>query len=415
MLLDSWLEILAALGHNKLRALLTACGVFWGIFMLLVMLGLGQGFRHGTERNLGGMITRSVFVWSQRTTRAYRGLQPGRWVRFRNDDIRALAQLKGVDEVAPRLRLGDWRDGARVAYGAKSGVFPVMGDYPAFIRVEPMQMLRGRFINQLDIADARKTAIIGSEVRRILMAQQDPIGKYIQIRGVYFQVVGELTSDKPGEEGARVRTSVFVPFSTFQRVFNQSDRVGWFALTANNLVPPEQLEKSVRAALIARHRIDPQDEPAIGSFNSAQKFNQLQSLFRGIQSFVWFVGTLTLLAGMLGVSNILLITVKERTREFGIRKALGATPRAIIVMVMKEAIALTSVSGYLGIASGVAVLAALDRMLGSIEGAPFTRPEVDFRAALVATVILVVSGVVAGIFPARHAARISPVEALRTE
>jgi putative ABC transport system permease protein len=415
VLLDSWLEILAALGHNKLRAFLTAFGVFWGVFMLMVMLGLGQGFKHGTERNLGGMVTRSVFVWSQRTTRAYRGLQPGRGVRFRNDDIQAISQVQGVDEVAPRLRLGDWRDGASVAVGPKAGVFSVMGDYPAFIHVEPMQMLRGRFINQLDLIEARKTAVMGSEVRRVLFGQQNPIGKHIQIRGIYFQVVGELSSDKPAEEGDRVRSSIFVPFSTFQRVFNRRDLVGWFALTANDKVPPEQLEKAVRTTLIARHRIHPEDEQAIGSFNSAKKFNQLQSLFRGIQSFVWFVGTLTLLAGMLSVSNILLITVKERTREFGIRKALGATPQTIIVMVMKEAVALTSIAGYLGIVAGVGVLAALDRVLSTLEGAPFTRPEVDFRAAVVATVILILSGVAAGIFPARHAAKISPVEALRAE
>lgn len=415
MLLDSWQEIIAALGSNRLRALLTACGVFWGIFMLIVMLGLGQGMKHGTERSLGGTVTRSVFVWSQRTTKAYRGLQPGRGVRFRDDDIQAIAQVRGVSEVAPRLRLGDWRDGANVVYGSKTGFFSVLGDYPSYLQVDPMNVTRGRFINQLDLTSSRKVAVIGAEARRILMGQANPIGEFIQIKGIYFQIVGELTTDKPAQEGDRVRNSVFVPFTTFQRAFNRRDQVGWFALTANNEVSPEQVEKSVRSALIGRHRIHPDDTLAIGSFNSAEKYDQLQGLFRGIELFVWFVGTLTLFAGMLGVSNVLLITVKERTREFGVRKALGATPRTIIVMVIKEAVALTSIAGYLGIAAGVGVLAILDISLNALEDAPLNRPEVDFRAAVLATVMLVLCGVAAGIFPARHAARISPVEALRAE
>ncbi len=415
MLIDSWQEVLAALGRSKLRALLTACGVFWGVFMLIVMLGLGRGLANGTQRNLNGFVTRSVFVWSQRTSKPYRGLPPGRGILFRNDDIQAIAQVRGVEDLAPRLRLGGGRGGANVAWGSAVGNFTIMGDYPAFRRVEPMEVMRGRFINQLDLTEARKTAVIGTEARRVLMGETDPIGRYVKIRRVYFLIVGEVTSDKGGEEGERVRSSIFVPFSTFQHVFNLRDRVSWFALTANDLVPADQLESAVRATLVARHRIHPEDDQAIGSFNSAEKWNQLQSLFRGVESFVWFVGTLTLLAGMLGVSNILLITVKERTREFGIRKALGATPRAIVAMVVKEAVALTSIAGYLGIASGVGLLATLARALQAIEGAPLTRPEVDFRVAVVASVVLVVSGVAAGIIPARHAARISPVEALRSE
>jgi putative ABC transport system permease protein len=415
MLLDSWQEILAALGRNRLRAFLTACGVFWGVFMLMLMLGLGHGLENGTRRNLGGMVNRGVFVIPQRTTKAYRGLQPGRQVRFRNDDIQALSQVRGIDEVAPRLRLSEWRGGANVVYGTTVGSFNVMGDYPAYLHVEPMALTRGRYINPIDLTESRKTAVIGSEARRVLMAATDPIGKYIKVRGIYFEIVGEVTSEEAGNAGDRIRSSVFVPFSTFQRVFNQRDRVGWFALTANDQIPAQEVEKNVRRVLIARHRIHPEDEQSITSYNVAEKFFQLQSLFRGIELFVWFVGTMTLLAGMLGVSNILLITVKERTREFGIRKALGATPATIVAMVIKEAVALTSIAGYLGIALGVGLLAVLERALDAMKGAPLARPEVDFRAAVVATVVLVFSGAAAGIIPARHAARISPVEALRAE
>jgi putative ABC transport system permease protein len=415
MLLDSWQEILAALAHNRLRAVLTACGVFWGVFILIVMLGLGHGIEHGTRRNLGGIINRSVFVWPYRTSRAYGGLQPGRYIHFRNDDVQAIAQVRGVADLSPRLQGGDWRDGLNVVYGSTTGSFAVMGEYPAFSRVEPMTIVRGRFISSRDFEDVRKIAVIGSEARRVLMGEADPIGKYIKVKRIYFQIVGEVTSDKTGDPGERVRSTVFIPFSTFQRVIGKRNQVGWFALNATDEVPAERVEAAVRSTLIARHRIHPNDEQAIGSFNVAKKFGQMQSLFRGIEGFVWFVGTLTLLAGMLGVSNILLITVKERTREFGIRKALGATPFAIVSMVIKEAVALASMAGYLGIVAGVGVLAALDRALSAMGDAPITRPEVDFRAAVLAAVLLVVSGAVAGLVPARHAAGISPVEALRAE
>jgi putative ABC transport system permease protein len=415
MLIDSWQEILAALAHNRLRALLTAFGVFWGVFMLLVMLGLGRGIELGTRRNLGGTINRSVFVWPQRTSRAYQGLQPGRYVRFRTDDIQAVAELRGVEDLSPRLQGGDWRDGLNVAFGATTGNFAVLGDYPALARVEPMTIVRGRFINERDLSDARKIAVIGSEARRVLMGVSDPLGEYIRIKQVYFRIVGEVSSDRTGDPGEHVRSAVFIPFSTFQRVLGKRNDVGWFALNAGDQVPAESVEKAVRSTLIARHRIHPHDDQAIGSFNVAKRFGRLQSLFKGIAGFVWFVGTLTLLAGMLGVSNILLITVKERTRELGIRKALGATPWALVSMVLQEAVALASIAGYLGIVAGVGALGALDRAVSSIPNAPLARPEVDFSAAVVAAVLLMVAGVVAGLVPAWHAARVSPVEALRSE
>jgi putative ABC transport system permease protein len=415
MLLDSWHEILAALARNRLRALLTAFGVFWGVFMLIVMLGLGHGIERGVRRNLGGMTSRGVFVWAQRTSRPYEGLQPGRFVRFRNDDIAAIAQLSGVEDLSPRLRGGEWRDGLNVLYGSTAGNFAVMGDYPALSRVEPMTLVRGRFINSRDVTDARKIAVIGSEARRVLMGERNPIAQYIQIKRVFFQIVGEVSSDRTGDPGEHVRSAVFIPFSSFQRVIGQRGYVGWFALNATDEVPADRVEAAVRSTLMARHRIHPADEQAIGSYNAAKESGKLRSLFKGVEGFVWFVGTLTLLAGMLGVSNILLITVKERTRELGIRKALGATPLAIVSMVLEEAVALATIAGYLGIVAGVGALAALDHVLSSMPDAPLTRPEVDLRAAVVAAVLLVVAAVLAGLVPARHAARISPVEALRTE
>ncbi|MFO7177569.1 MAG: ABC transporter permease [Pseudomonadota bacterium] len=413
--LDSWQELAHGLGRNKLRALLTALGVFWGIFVLIVMLGIGRGLERGSRRNLGLMETRAVFVWADRTSLPYRGLSPGRWLRFEDADLEAVRSVRGVEHVAPRLRLGGWRDGASVTAGHRSSYFPVLGDVPELLAVEPLTLRRGRFINALDVREARKIAVIGDEARSILFGDEDPLGRTIQIRGVHFQVVGEVASERGGEAGERLRSSVFVPFTTFQRTFDHRNRVGWFALTARADAPADAVEATVRRVLAERHRVHPDDTQAIGSWNAAVQYGKIQGLFGAIRAFVWFVGTLTLLAGVLGVSNILLITVKERTREFGVRKALGATPAAVVSMVIREALALTLVSGYLGLVSGVLVLELIGAATDRLPNAPIYRPEIDFGAALVATVVLCVAGAAAGLVPARHAARISPVEALRAE
>ncbi len=413
--LDAGQEVVATLARNKLRALLTACGVFWGIFMLIVMLGVGRGLERGTAENLGALTLRSVFVWSQRTGMPFRGLQPGRYVRFDNADIEAVRRVPGVDRVAPRLRLGEWRDGGRVTAGTQSGVFSVLGDYPDLPYVEPVRITRGRFINERDLLDERKVAVVGEEVRRVLFADADPIGRTLQVRGIHFRIVGEIVSDRGGDQGERVKATVFVPFSTFQVAFNVPDRVGWFGLTARPDASAVEVEQAVRRTLIARHRVHPEDTGAIGSFNAADRFEKVGGLFWAIGVFVWFVGTLTLLAGVLGVSNILLITVKERTRELGIRKALGATPWSIVSMVLAEAITLTALAGYVGLVAGVGVLELVATAVSRLERAPMREPEVDLGVALLATLILVISGAIAGIVPARHAARVSPVEALKAE
>ncbi|MBN2193370.1 MAG: ABC transporter permease [Polyangiaceae bacterium] len=408
-------ELAATLGRNKLRTLLTACGVFWGVYMLVVMVGIGKGLQRGTDRNLGGLSRRAIFVWSQRTSKPHRGLQPGRYVRFQNDDITVLERIPGVIHVAPRLRLGGWSDAQNVTAGARSGLFSVRGDTPALLQVEPVEVTRGRFVNPRDLTERRKVAVIGADVRAILFEDADPIGRCLRIRGVNFQVIGEVVSYRPGNEAEHVRASIFVPFSTFQAVFDAPNRVGWFALGLAPGVPAEPVEQKIRAALVARHRIHPEDKDAIGSFNVAERFDRVESLFRGLEVFLWFVGTLTLLAGVLGVSNILLITVKERTREFGIRKAVGATSANIVSMVVREALLLTTLSGYVGLVAGVGTLEVLSMVVSRRDEAPLAQPEVEFGVAVTAMLVLVATGVMAGIIPAWHAARIDPVEALRNE
>lgn len=414
--LDAWQEIWSTLRKNKLRAVLTACGVFWGMFMLMVLLGLGTGLERGVVRSLGGMALHSVYVWSQRTSLPYRGLQPGRFVRFTNQDVTTLQRIPGVKYVAPRLQLGGWRDGQNITRGAKTGNFNVVGDVPEYPLVEPLTFTRGRFFNERDMLEQRKVAVIGELVTAELFRHDEsPLGQYIQVKGVNFLVVGELKSLKFGDEGEKVSATVFIPFSTFQSAFNLRDRVGWFTIGTDPTYPSTWVEDSIKHTLAEKHRIHPSDDQAFGSFNAADKFERIQGLFRGIRLFVWLVGALTLGAGMLGVSNILLITVKERTREIGIRKALGATPGSIVRMVVKESVVLTLLAGYLGLVAAVGALEGFARVLEKLPNAPVSRPEVDFKAALVAQCLLIAVGLIAAIMPARHAARVHPVEALRAE
>jgi len=411
---DSWQEIWATLRRNRLRALLTASGVFWGLFMLILLLGLGRGLERGAQ-SLSELAPRAVYVWGQRTGMSYRGLQPGRYVRFEDDDIARLRAVPGVEFVAARLRFGGWRDSARVSHAGKSGAVNVLGDMPDYALIEPLNVARGRFLNRPDLVEARKVAVIGNKARGVLFGETSPLGKWLEINGVHFLVVGEIHSDKAGDDGDRINNTVFLPFTTFQQAYSQRNRVGWFTLGVREGASAPEVEKEVRRVLAERHRVHPLDDPAIGSFDAAEQYEKIRRLFRGIQTFVWFVGTLTLLSGVLGVSNILLIIVKERTREIGIRKALGATPASIVRLVVQESMALTTLAGYAGLVAGVAALEGIGRLVEHIEGAPLRAPEVDFHAALVAAGVLVVAGAVAGIVPARHAARVAPVEALRAE
>ena len=412
---DGWSEIWATMRRNKLRVFLTACGVFWGIFMLVMMLGIGTGLRRGTAKSLGGFALLTVYVWGQRTTLPHAGLRPGRSVRFTNADIAALSAVPGVLRVEPRIRLGEWRVGVNVSSGAKTQTFNVVGDTPGLLSVEPLLVPRGRFLDELDVDEQRKVVVIGDQVRHTFFGDDDPVGRDIRVQGMHFRVIGAVKSLKSGDEGERIDGSLFIPFSTFQTAFHMRDRIHWFALAVEPTASAADVEKGARQMLSRQHRIAPADDQALGSFNAAEEVGRIEGLFRGIRIFVWFVGILTLLAGVLGVSNILLIIVKERTKEIGIRKALGATPASIVALVIEESLVLTALAGYAGLVAGVGFLELLAKTVANMPKAPMTEPEVDLKAALFSVAILMLAGVVAGIVPARHAAGIHPVEALRAE
>jgi putative ABC transport system permease protein len=415
--IDKWKEIWATLKSNPLRTFLTAFGVFWGILMLMLMLAFGSSIQTGMERQMRGMATNLLFVWGQQTTEAYDGLPPGRAVQFNTDDIQLLRKLPAVEWLAPRLQLGGWQNPFIVTHDSKSGTFTVMGDYPDLKHIIAFQYAAGRFINERDIAEQRKVAVIGMAVRDQLYGiDVDPLGSYVKISGVYFEVIGVTSTLRGGQQGDRDANSIYVPFTTLKNAFNQGDHVGFFAMTAKADDNGTELERQVRETLMRHHRVAPTDKLGIGSFNMFEKFAGFQTFLSVLALLAWIVGGATLLAGVVGVSNIMLITVKERTKELGVRKALGATPFSIISMVMKESIVLTALAGLIGVAASVGIMAIADYVLSDVVTTlPFGPPNVGLKTVLTAVGVLIAAGAVAGIMPAAHAASIKPIEALRTE
>jgi len=414
--LDAWQELAGTLRTNKLRTALTAAGVFWGMVMLLLMLGFGEGLEIATHRTVGRWATNAVYIWRGSTTLPYRGFKPGRSIRYDNDDVGALRVLPGVRLVAPRTQLGGWRDGTPVRRGPEAGGFQVMGDTPDYDAIQTVVFDAGRFVNQLDVRDKRKVAVIGSQVVEVLFPDwpTHPVGEWIHIRGVAFQVVGVFHSADSSDRGDRTEGSIHVPLSTFQQAFNTGPRIHWFAILGDPGVKAGEVERRVKAALADRHDVHPDDLDAMGSYNAEEEFERIQSLFIGIEAFVWLVGLATLLSGVVGVSNIMLIVVRERTREIGLRRAIGATPRDIVTLILQEAAVLTAVAGYAGIVAGVAIIQLAAWGIGP-NNETIGQPGVDLTAALGAGAVLLVAGLLAGVLPAQRALAIEPVTALRAE
>jgi putative ABC transport system permease protein len=417
--LDSWQEILGTMRANALRTALTAIGVFWGVLMLIVMVGFGNGLQGGVEKEWGGMATNSIFVWGDRTALPYKGTAPGRFVLLTRADGLALeATIPEIAAVAPRAYLNG-RNGSDIASrGSKSGTFNISGDVPAYARIQPINLVSGRFLDELDIERRRKVAVIGNHVADILFPGEDPIGKTIRIKSSEFVVVGISRPTLTGDRGDRLANCVYTPLTTFLQALRPEPWVNNFAVLMKPGVESQDVEKRIRVALLRRHNISPDDKQAIGTWNAEEEFKKTTNLFKGISLLIWIVGSVTLLAGIVGVSNIMMISVRERTREIGIRRAIGATPWSVIAQVLKESTALTGLAGYLGLAGGVGVLEAVRAVMKSAGAAApsmFEPPKADFRVAVAATIVVVLGGAIAGLFPAIYAVRVRPVVALRDE
>ncbi len=417
--LDKWQEIFHALKQNKWRTLLTAFGVFWGIFMLLVMLGSGQGLQNGVTQGFGDFATNSVFIWPQRTSMAYKGFDRGRFFSFRDGDVEAIRQtIPDIQYFAPRIQGGGFQSGDNIVRGDRAGAYSVYGDYPEYFMIDPVNIIEGRFINNLDLQEMRKVIVIGERVYEELFDKDEEcIGEYIRIQGIYFKVIGRFKSKKSGEQANQDNSAVFAPFTTMQRAYNYGDRLGWLSVTSVDNVPVSEVQANIISLLKKRHHIHPEDDVAIGSFNVEKEFKQMKGLFFGIDMLIWIVGIGTLMAGVIGVSNIMLVIVKERTKEIGVQRALGATPFHISMQIINEAVFLTTLAGYTGLVAGVLVIEGVDKMISNSPGEDgfFKNPEIDFQIAVTALIILVISGVIAGMIPARRALKVRPIEALRTE
>lgn len=413
--IDDWREITATLRKNKLRTILTGLGVFLGIVILLLMIGFGSSLERGVMRRMAGFATNAVFVWGQRTTMPHAGLPVGRQIQYDTRDIEALRRLPGVLHLAPRAQRGGFGQGSNVRYGTKTGAFQVSGDYPAFQYVQTPVMRAGRFLNQRDLDERRKVAVIGEGVVEQLYEGADPMGSYIEANGVYFQVVGVFGSKQTGQQAERILNTIHIPFTTFQQAFNFNDRVGFFAIVGQPGVDGEELERRVKATLKQRHKVAPEDDNAVGAWNTSKEFRKMNTLFSLINMVMWVAGTMCLFAGVVGVSNIMLITVRERTKEIGVRKALGATPASVIRMIVSEATAMTVIFGYLGVSAGVGLLELVGNVIAKRPDLPFAPPDLHLSVALTAAAVIAVFGVLAGLLPAYYAAKIQPVEALRTE
>lgn len=417
---DNWNEILEALTANVFRTILTAFGVFWGIFILVILLAAGNGLENGVKKGFDGMATNTMFMWTQTTSKPYKGLPKTREFDFKNSDVDALKQkFPDLLYVSPRNQLGGFEGANNVVRGTKTAAYTIYGDYPELIKQQPMDIIKGRFVNQQDILLRRKVAVIGQGVIAELYGKtEEVIGTYIKMNGVNFIVVGVYNSKAQNNGNSESeQKNIFVPFTAFQQAFNYGDRVGWMAITANDKVSITKLKAGIIELIKSRHSIHPEDERAVGNFDLFQEFNKVQDLFLILKFIAYFVGTLVLLSGVIGISNIMLIVVKERTKEIGIRRALGATPGAVRSQILSESIFLTIVAGMLGIATATGVLGIVNMILASMpsEGMMFANPSVDLTVVFIALIILVGSGLLAGLIPAQTAINVKPVDALRTE
>ncbi|MFC2106975.1 ABC transporter permease [Bacteroidota bacterium] len=406
--LDKWQEIFSTIRKNKLRTFLTGFSVAWGIFMLIILLGSGYGLENGVKKEFEGDAVNYLWINPGITSKAYKGMKPGRFIRFTNEDYDAVSSFDGVDKSSARIAI---RFGSLVHYKAESGTFDIVGIHTDYKYLEKLTVTDGRFLHDLDVSKVSKTTAIGTVVKNALFKNEDPLGKYIKINGVPFQVIGVF--DDPG--GERDMRRVYIPITTAQRVFNQANRVQSITLIMEDADVAESkvMEDKVKDQLSSKYKFDKTDVRAMNIFNTIENYERFMKLFSSIRMFIWIIGIGTIIAGIVGVSNIMMIVVKERTKEIGIRKSMGATPWSIISLIMQESIVIMAFAGFFGLVCGVWVLEGVSSILPPQDY--FANPEIDVVVAVIATLILIVAGALAGFVPAKRASSIKPVVALRDE
>lgn len=416
--LDRWQEIWITITRNKTRSLLTCFGVFWGILMLVILLGSGTGFKNGIMKNVDGFSTNSAFFFSERTGEPYKGYKKGRYWQMRNRDLETIrARVRGVRYISPMVM--QWGGTNNVVKGQKAGTYNVRGVLAEYFNIETQNLLEGRLLNEIDILEKRKVCLIGDIVREVLFDKtEDAIGQYIKANGIYYQVVGVIKPKARVQIGGRTSESIMVPFTTLQQAANMGDKFWFLCATAEDGYTCDVMVEDIKDVLRSQNEIAPTDEQAIASFTIAKQFETFNMLFFGINALVWLVGMGTLLAGVIGVSNIMMVTVRERTNEIGVRRALGAKPFNIISQVMSESLLLTIMAGLLGLSLGVFILDVVGKVMlsgGDSDGTFFDAPQIDIGTAVIATVVLLISGLFAGLIPAWRAMQIKAIDAIREE
>lgn len=411
--IERWQEIFQAMAKNKLRTFLTGISVASGIFILVILLGAGRGLQNGIEKQFERDAAGIIEVWSNVTTKEYKGLNPGREIQFRNSDYDMSLQ-KFDGQLEKKAATYNFWNG-NLVYGKETGSYQFRGCYPDYQFIENATIIKGRFINENDIKNVEKVAVIGNKINLDIFKGKDPIGEQITINTIPFKVVGIFT-DPAGE---REETRIYMPISTVQKVYGVGDKVSVLFYTLKKLedydaalAQSKKFSDELGQMLRNKNSIAPDDEGAIGIHNSVEQAKQFYDLNLYIRLFFWWVGICTIIAGVVGVSNIMLIVVKERTKEIGIRKALGASPASIVGMILHESVFLTTIAGFIGLLMS---LLLLEFVGPQIQSEYFLNPQVDFRIAMTTLILLIVAGAMAGFFPAYRAARIKPIVALRDE
>lgn len=408
---DKWQEIFETMKKNRLRTFLTGFSVAWGIFMLIILLGSGNGLENGVRKEFEGDATNTLWINPGQTSVAYKGLKAGRNVQFTNEDFDLVKnEIPNIDKISGRINI--WQNNT-ISYKKEYGNYDIIACHPDYGYYETLDVLTGRFINDDDIRDFRKVVIISTLVRDVLFkGGEEPMGKFIDVSGIPFKVVGVFTD----VGGDRDMQRIYLPLSTAQRIFNYGNKINTIGVVMKDIDVEESklMVEDVRQTLAQVHKFDPNDQRAVFIWNNLEQFKQFLNLFASIRLFIWIIGIGTIIAGVVGVSNIMMIVVKERTQEIGIRKALGATPWSIVSLILLESVLITSVAGYIGLVMGVGLLELISPVFANSDTF-FKNPEVSISVALGATAVMVVSGMLAGFVPARKAARIQPIEALRYE
>lgn len=412
--IDRLNEIWLTITNNKSRSFMTAFGVFWGMFMLVLMVGAGSALKKGVESQVEGFANNSCFFWTNTTTEPYKGFQKGRYWNMINSDVEIIKErVPEVQDISPML-FGGGGD-KNVVRGENYGSFSIKGCYPSYYEIEQAKILKGRYINSFDIDETRKVCIIGKRVEEVLFSHnENPIGEYVKVNGIYFKIVGVIEKMAEVSIGGSNDESVIIPFSTMQKAFNQGNIIHFLGATSKPGIKMEIVEEKISATLKQLHQISPDDNDAVGSMNIEEHFMMFYNLFLGIDTLIWIVGLGTLLFGAIGVSSIMLVTVRERTKEIGIRRALGATPFNIISQILSESAILTLIAGLMAIIIGVGLLSLVG--IAMQNGDSFlAEPQISFYMAISSLIILTVIGILAGFIPANRAIVIKPIDAIREE